>query len=54
MFIIIIVINVNENIMQLDTAITNDSPIVVTQSAITTPIEQALQQNSLMVWNNVC
>jgi len=49
MFVTITVININGNIMQLDNTITNNSPNVVTQSATTTPIEQVLQQNSLMV-----
>jgi len=48
MFVKITVININGNIMQLDTTVTNDSPNVVTQSAITTLIE-VLQQNSLTV-----
>jgi len=49
MFVKITVININRNIMKLGTSITNNSPTVVTQSSITTPIEQVLQQNSLMV-----
>ncbi|XP_016657272.1 nuclear transcription factor Y subunit alpha-like [Acyrthosiphon pisum] len=45
-------ININGNIMQLDTTITNNIPTVVTQSAATIPIEQVLQQNSLMIVPN--
>lgn len=49
MLIAILVININGNIMQLDSTINNASPILIDSPATTSIVEQVRQQNNLMV-----
>jgi len=49
MLIAILVININGNIMQLDSTISNAPPILIDSPVTTSIVEQVPQQNSLMV-----
>jgi len=49
MLIAILVVNINGNIMQLDSTISNVPPILIDSPAITSIVKQVSQQNSLMV-----
>lgn len=49
MLVAILVININGNIMQLDSTINNAPPILIDPPATTSVVKRVPQQNSLMV-----